>query len=116
MSFLQSAAQWLSGVRSQTMTVTVGYSAAGAAAVEMEATPLQFDADRLAEGSAEIASQVQDWLFVASAFASRKPAGGDVITDATGLVWEVAEPPGGGEVWWYADEYQTEIRVHTVRG
>lgn len=59
-----------------------------------------------------MAAGMQDWLFRLEDFAAM-PAAGDLITDLDGRVWEVVER-SGAPVWWYADEYKQDIRVHSV--
>lgn len=113
MAYLSNAAGWLSGLRHAAVSEPVSYLPIGELTPwTIRGTPCGIGSERLDDGPASAAGGLKDWLFRYEDF-STLPAPGDQITDAAGDVWEVVERPGE-PVWWYADEYHQDIRVHTI--
>jgi hypothetical protein len=108
---LQSAAQWLDGMRRAHLVRTIGYQRTSTGVVTNVAATVGQTIFRLNDTSGATVRLVSRDYLVSAGDLQFPPAEGDVITDA-GRRYEVLDIAGEG-CWRFSDPYGQTYRIHT---
>jgi hypothetical protein len=113
---IAAGAAWLDGQRREHMAVPVTYRpAAGLFAVTVPAT-IGLSRYETVDAAGQLLRYESRDYFISTADMQAEPRRGDVITelvDGNAQTYLVAGPPGGGNVWSWADRGQRVRRIHT---